>query len=132
MTDRGDAYATLSGFLGNHPGAPKINKSDAYAQLVPLSVKVLDAPRMDLNALISLREREEKESGHTLRDLRHRYVDSLETYVARLTQEKTRKSDAREIQRQFADDMKNDFKNMKDDFINWASVTEVLGILDSF
>jgi hypothetical protein len=115
VTDRSDAYATLSGFLGNNPLAPRIDKSDAYAKLVPLSLNVLDAPRMTLKSLIALREREAKESGHTLRDLRHRYVDSLESYVTRLTQERARKSDVKELQRQFADDMKTDFKNLKDE-----------------
>lgn len=113
VTDRRDAYATLSGFLGNAPGAPQADRSEAYAALVPLSIKVLDAPKMSLSSLVKLREREAKESGHTLRDLRHRYVDSLQTYVTRLTQEKVRKSDALEIQRQFADDMKTDFKKLK-------------------
>jgi hypothetical protein len=113
VTDRIDVYATLSGFLGNNPLAPQIDKSKAYAALVPLSIQVLDAPRMSLTSLIALREREAKESGHTLRDLRHRYLESLETYVTRLTQEKVRQSDVVEIQRQFADDMKIDFKHLK-------------------
>jgi hypothetical protein len=115
ITDRTDAYATLAGFLGDVAHAPPVDRSEAYAALVPLSIEVLDAPKMSLKSLIELREREAKESGHTLRDLRHRYVDSLETYVARLTQEKVRKADAKEIQRQFADDMKIDFKKLKDE-----------------
>ena len=113
VTDREDAYATLSGFLGNVPDAALADKSEAYAALVPLSVEVLDAPKMSLSSLIRLREREARESGHTLRDLRHRYVDSLQTYVSRLTQEKVRKSDAIEIKRQYADEMKTDFKKLK-------------------
>jgi hypothetical protein len=78
-------------------------------------MKVLDAPKMSLKSLIKLREREAKESGYTLRDLRHRYLDGLQTYVARLTQEKVSESDAVEVQRQFADDMKADFRNLKQD-----------------
>jgi hypothetical protein len=93
VTDRSDAYATLSGFLGNVPDSRPVEISEAYAKLV----------------------REAKESGHTLRALRHRYVDSVETYVRRLTQETVRKADAAEIERQFADDMKIDFKNFKDE-----------------
>jgi hypothetical protein len=106
VTDRGDAYATLSGFLGNRPEGSKIKKSDAYAQLVPISLKVMDAPTMSLDSLIKMREREKKESGHSIRELRHRYVAGLETYVTKITTEKVRKTDAKEIQRQFADDMK--------------------------
>jgi hypothetical protein len=102
LTDRGEAYATVSGFLGNNP-----------AQLVPISLKVIDTSRLDMTTLIRLRERELRESGHTLRDLRHRYVDGLENYVSKLTNERTTKRDAKEIQRQFADDMKSDLKDLR-------------------
>jgi len=112
LTDRGEAYATLSGFLGSAVG-PKIRKSDAQAQLIPISLKVIDTSRLDMATLIRLREREAKEAGHTLRDLRHRYVDGLETYVTKLVNERATKSDAREIQRQFADDMKGDLKELR-------------------
>jgi hypothetical protein len=80
---------------------------------VLISLKLIDAPSMSLETLIRLREREANESGHSLRDLRHRYVDNLATYVARITNEKARKSDAREIERQFADDMNADLKNLR-------------------
>jgi hypothetical protein len=113
LTDRGEAYATVSGFLGNNPAGAKIRKSDAHGQLVPISLKVIDTSRLDMATLIRLRERELKESGHTLRDLRHRYVDGLETYVSNLTNEKVTKRDAKEIQRQFADDMKDDLKDLR-------------------
>ena len=112
LTDRGEAYATLSGFLGNAVG-PKVRKSDAQAKLITISLKVIDASRLDMATLIRLREREAKEAGHTLRDLRHRYVDGLETYVTKLLNERATKSDAREIQRQFADDMKGDLKDLR-------------------
>jgi hypothetical protein len=113
ITDRGNAYATLAGFLGNDPTGPKVRKADAHGQLVPISLKVIDTSRVSIDALIRLRKREEKESGHTLRDLRHRYVDGLEVYVDRLVNQKATKADAMEIQRQFANDMKADFKDLR-------------------
>jgi hypothetical protein len=113
VTDRGDAYATVAGLLGNKPDAPKVKKPDAHAQLVPISLNVIDAGAIDLGALIKLRKREEKESSSSLRDLRHRYLDGLEGYVARLADTTTTKADAKEIQRQFADDMKRDLKDLK-------------------
>ena len=113
VTDRGDACATVAGLLGNDPDAPKVKKADAHGQLVPISLQVIDASAIDLNALIRLRKREEKESGHSLRDLRHRSLDGLEGYVTRLANAKTTKADAKEIQRQFADDMKRDLKDVK-------------------
>ncbi len=115
VTDRGNAYATLAGFLGNDPTSPKIRKADAHGQLVPISLKAIDTSKVSINALIHLREREERESGHTLRDLRHRYVDSLESYVGRLVNEKATKADAIEIQRQFEGDMKTDLKELRDE-----------------
>jgi hypothetical protein len=110
---RGDAYATLAGLLGNRPNGPKIRKSDAHEQLVPISLKIIDAPALDLKTLIALREREEKESGESLRKLRHRYAEGLENYVARLTNEKSTKADAEEIKRQFENDMRADLRNLK-------------------
>jgi hypothetical protein len=113
VTDQGDAYATITGVLGNDPTAPKVTRADSHGQLVPISLKVINTSDLSVDALVQLREREEKESGHSLRDLRHRYVDGLETYVSRLTAEKTSKADAAEIQRQFADDMKADLKDLQ-------------------
>jgi hypothetical protein len=113
VTDRGDAYATVAGLLGNDPNAPKIPKADVHEQLVPISLKMLDTSRVTIDALINLREREAKESGHTLRDLRHRYADSLEAYSKRLVTEKTTKADAQEIQRQFTDDMSSDLSELR-------------------
>jgi len=113
ITDRGDAYATVAGLLGNNPNAPKVKRADARAQLVPISLKVVDVAAMDFAALIKLRQREEKESNQSLRDLRHRYLEGLEGYVARLADTQTTKADAKEIQQQFADDMKRDLKDLK-------------------
>ncbi|HTC03038.1 MAG TPA: hypothetical protein VK749_06525 [Xanthobacteraceae bacterium] len=113
VTDRGEAYATVAGLLGNNPNALRIKRIDAHAQLVPISLKVIDVAAMDLAALINLRKREEKETNKSLRDLRHRYLDGLEGYVARLADTKTTKADAKEIQRQFVDDMKRDLRDLK-------------------
>jgi hypothetical protein len=113
VTDRSDAYATVAGLLGNNPGAPQLKKAEAYGQLVPISLDVVDAAKIDIAALIALRRREERESGHTLRDLRHRYVSGLESYVTRLANVDVTLSDAREIQRQFKSDMEVDLKDLK-------------------
>lgn len=113
VTDRGDAYATVAGLLGNNPDAPKVKRAEAHAQLVPISLKVIDATAIDLGALIKLRKREEKESGSSLRVLRHRYLEGLEAYVAGLADTKSTKADAKEIQQKFSDDMKQDLKDLK-------------------
>jgi hypothetical protein len=113
VTDRGDAYATLAGLIGNDPAAPKIRKADAHGQLVPISLKVIDASTVGIETLITLREREAKESSHSLRDLRHSYVESLENYVTRLVGEKTTKSDAENIKREFQEDMERDLRRLR-------------------
>jgi hypothetical protein len=113
VTDRGEAYATISSYLGNDPQGPKIKRSDASEQLVPVSLKVLDAPSMKLTDLIELREREEKESGHSLRDLRHRYVASLEDYVSKITNQKATKADAQTILNEYAQDMERDLRELR-------------------
>lgn len=113
VTDRGDAYATIASLLGNEPYAPKIKKSQAHGQLVPICLKIIDTKHLRIDTLIKLREREAKDLNHTLRDLRHRYVDGIETYISRLVSEKTSKADAIEVQRQFADDMEADIKDLR-------------------
>ena len=113
VTDRGSAYATLAGLLGNDFSGPKVRKADAHGQFVPLSLKILDVSRINIAALTRLRQREAKESGHSLRDLRHRYVDGFATYVDKLVSEKSTKADAKEIQRQFISEMETDLKDLK-------------------
>jgi len=113
VTDRSDAYATVAGLLGNNPGAPKIKKTEARGQLVPISLSVVDASKIDIAALLALRKREEQESGHTLRDLRHRYVSGLDSYINQLANVEATLADAQEIQRQFKSDMERDLKELK-------------------
>jgi hypothetical protein len=113
VTDRGDAYATLSNSLVDHSGEPKLKKTDVSEQLVPISLKIVDTRPMDMEYLIALREREAKESGHSIRDLRHRYVGNLETYVSRISNEKSNKSDAAIVAEEYADDMKADLEDLR-------------------
>ena len=113
VTDRGDAYATIAGCLGNNPAVAKLKRTDAHERLVAIGLKVIDAPSLDVRALIEFREREEKSSSNSIRALRHRYVAALKSYVAKLTTEGVRESDADEIQRQFADDMKADLRDLR-------------------
>jgi hypothetical protein len=113
ITDRGDAYATVLSLLGNNSDGPKIRKADAYNQLVPISLHVVDAAKINMSALMSLRVREEKESGHTLRDLRHSYINGLESYLKQLADTEATEADAEEIRRQFSVDMKRDLKDLK-------------------
>jgi hypothetical protein len=112
VTDRGAAYATLAGLLGQTTSRQVKSLRTAQEQLAHIGLEVINTKSIPLKTLIEFREREEKEGGHTLRDLRHRYVSNLESYVKRITTEPGNESDAREIKRQFADDMRIDLAKL--------------------
>jgi hypothetical protein len=82
-------------------------------QLVHISLNIINPRGISIERLIAFREREAKESGHTLRDLRHRYLASLKRHVRRLTTEGGRPEDAKQIKREIADDMRSDLANLK-------------------
>jgi hypothetical protein len=52
--------------------------------------------------------------GHDIRDLRHRYVDRLELCAKDLSKTEGSASDADEIKRQFAEDMRDDLAALRD------------------
>jgi hypothetical protein len=89
-------------------------------KLVPIALKAINAGNIDLKKLIDFRKREAKEGGHTIRDLRHRYADRLESYVKKLTMVKGTQSDRREIERQFDADMRDDLASLRDE-LNFAA-----------
>jgi hypothetical protein len=113
MTDRGDAYATVAGLLGNGERLSAVRRALAHEQLVPIGLKVIDTSNVSIASLIDFRVRESVDSSHSLRDLRHRYAEHLETYVSRLANEKATKADAHEIKRQFEDDMTADLRDLR-------------------
>lgn len=112
VTDIGAAYATLTGLLGSRP--PEIIDAP-YEQLVPITLEIIDVGTIGLDRLIDLRRREEGGAGHATRDLRHRYVDRIESYVKTLTATRGTASDQIEIKRQFTDDMKDDIGALRDE-----------------
>jgi len=101
------AYATLTGLLG--AGGGSINQSGPQVeQLVPVTLQAVDAGKIDLKSLISLRKTEAVSSrGHDLGDLRHRYVDRLESCAKELSMTASA-SDVAEIKRRFGEDMQDD------------------------
>lgn len=114
ITDRADAYATLTGILGSNTSYEAGgNRTIAQEQLVPIALELMDTSSITLKQLVEFREREQREGSHDLTELRHRYVDALATYVKRLTTEVATARDADEIKRSFADDMRIDLKNYR-------------------
>lgn len=111
VTDRGAAYATISGILTHSQSQQPTPPSDET--LVSISLKIINTSSIKFKNLIALREREAKENGNTIRDLRHRYASGLEKYAKRLTTEVANLSDAEEILRQFQSDMEDDLADLK-------------------
>jgi hypothetical protein len=110
VTDRGEAYASLASLGTTFASAGDAAHED---RLIAISLNILDLSAIPLGEMIEMREREEKGGGSSLRDLRHRYIDSLQTYVERLRNEVCNKADAEEALRQFRDDLEIDLKNLK-------------------
>ena len=115
VADRSAAYANVVGLLANHARGIVEEPVQSYEQLVPISLSVVNTEAIDLKRLIEFREREAKSGGHAIRDLRHRYVTRLETYAQRLATVVHNKSDQKEIQRQFEQDMKDDLAFLREE-----------------
>jgi len=77
-----------------------------------------------MERFIYLREREKKESGHTLRDLRHRYLAHLETYVTRITNEESTESDIEVLREEFRNSVKDDLRSLNQEL--WGKVREAV------
>src|SRR6202030_1748233 len=86
ITDQGVAYATLTGLLGPQSEDSLLQPIVPYDQIVPITLEVIDPHALDLRFLINFRKRETSQAGHAIRDLRHRYVDRIESFVKSLTQ----------------------------------------------
>lgn len=114
VTDRAAAYSAVVGLLADQADGLLAKDIQAHEQLVPISLRVVNTDDVDLKRLIEFREREERSSGHSLRDLRHRYVSSLDSYAQKLTAAEN-ESDVEELKRQFEDDMKDDLRNLRDE-----------------
>jgi hypothetical protein len=64
VTDRGAAYATLSGLIGDDLQSVRGDPRPAtQQQIVAVALDVIDVQSLDLNTLIAFREREAKEGG---------------------------------------------------------------------
>jgi hypothetical protein len=115
ITDRVAAYATLAGLLQDPNGEIVDEPDTGFERLVQISVEVIDVKKLDLKTLIEFRKREAKEGGHSIRDLRHRYVEKLESFVKTLTTVRGHQADADEVKRQFRQDMGDDVTKLKEE-----------------
>lgn len=113
VTDRGEAYATLSGLFLEDPWYVDPNKS-APEQLVPIALQSVNLSDISLDRLIELRRNEAaQKSGTEIRRLRHRLIDHLEKQGSVLRSAKT-KGDVEQFKKEFAEDLKSDFDDLRE------------------
>ena len=115
VTDKGEAYATIAGLLTD-PGRSAFDAGDSLQErLVPQTLRVVDGAAIDLRRLIDFRKKESAEGGHAIRDLRHRYIDHLQSCLKNLTASGVTEGDRKEIERQFEDNMRVDLGFLRDE-----------------
>jgi hypothetical protein len=111
ITDREVAYAGIAGLLTD--ANPGIQPQQEHIHLVAAPIKVIDPQQISFKRLLELRKKEQASpSGQALRDLRHRYVDRLEAQARRLAG-LTSETDKKECERQFGEDMSDDWRALK-------------------
>ena len=109
VTDRGQSYAAITGLLVKHEDNIRERLIDAGLRtllgeesLISLRLSLPDIDKLTLEKLITFRKREERENGHTLRELRHNYVRRIESHVKEITSNsKLTQSDLDELERQY-------------------------------
>jgi hypothetical protein len=114
MTDEVNYYVALNRYLKLISGATaERGTSTRYDRLVTLSFTTLNVSGVSLQALTAIRSRE-KDRPH-LRQMRHAYLQKLDTYVARLSTAARRARDVREIEREFLLDVSDDVALLKEE-----------------
>jgi len=115
VTDQGAAYATVASLLQGVLADSQAERRASSEQFVSITLRLIDPSAIDLKSLIDFRKRERKSGGHAYRDLRHRYLDRLETYVKTLTSTKGTRSDAKLLRDELAHDMKDDIDSLREE-----------------
>jgi hypothetical protein len=114
VTDRPEAYASIAGLLGSDHESDTDEQGDhRREQILAVTLKLLNLEEVTLSSLVDLRKREMKESGHALRDLRHRYLERIESHLARIIAPSVTPSDMDTLDRQFESDMRDDLAQLK-------------------
>jgi hypothetical protein len=117
VTDRSDSYAKLTSLLAQRARETQLRDKMVDTSLsaapegdllIALKLSLLDVDALDLGKLVDFREREATESGHTLRDLRHRYVERIENQVKKASTTAATGTDIELLEREFTQECKDD------------------------
>jgi hypothetical protein len=113
ITDRGGAYATLTGLLLEESDE-ELEIDSAREQLVPIPMRVVAGDEIPMKSLVDLRKREAGNAdGSSIRDLRHRFADKIETQAKRLSTAKS-SLERSEIVRDFEQDIQDDYRELRE------------------
>jgi hypothetical protein len=112
-TDRGEAYASLSGLFVQEPWLqdPSAPVPD---QLVPLALDTVSLHNISLERLIALRRREKASGSNSdIVKLRHKFVSHLEEQSKTLKSATTQR-DATQMKKEFQQDLQRDMQELKE------------------
>jgi len=113
VTDKGRAYATLTGLLlDEYNKEREVDK--AREELVPVPMRIVAGGDIPMKDLLDFRKRELADSdGHSIRDLRHRLGDKIETQAKQLSEARSSLEHA-EIIREFEQSIQDDYRDLRD------------------
>jgi hypothetical protein len=120
VTDRADAYAAHTravtfAFEGEYGS----KTSDEAVSLVTVAAKMVNVDLLAVEDLVALRVRESQEKSKDLRDLRHRFVKTMDDYIAEITNKKVA-ADAEEVYSKYTQEMERDLTVLKRELRNTA------------
>lgn len=119
VTDLVQAYSQLEKARSVLMGAPYVEGLDASQiapdlnRLVTISLSVMDARKIPIAKLLAMRKREAKGRSADYREMRLRYLESLNNCTKRIGEDAKTGNDVKEIVRQFKADMKGDLLTLK-------------------
>jgi len=137
ITDEASSYSALDRYLTTIGGGELGKFDDESERLVTISLKVMNFQRVSTQRLIELRQKEK--SDPRLRDLRHKYLRTIEEYAEKLAEAPT-PQDVAGIERVFEQKMKDDLKLLADElkdeakkvFFSKEIATAIVAIAGSF
>lgn len=114
VTDKFASYRLLSeSIVGLHDGTFDQISDDAE-KLITISLKVVDASKLNIKRVINFRKREQSSEGPSIRNLRHNYLRKIDAFVKRLATAKEHPKNREEIERQFEQEVKDDLSNLRE------------------
>ena len=116
VTDKHDTYCSVAELLchsGSDTGSTSLEENDVLAHV---NLPLIDANAIGLRRLIDFRKRESQETGHSVRDLRHKYLDRIDAHMTAIANTLNKNpADLEEQNRTFIDDMEDDYRKLCDE-----------------